>query len=110
MMLIPTLEWTPGPWRLAADFAQSGIIESKTADIAIVTGYDATGHETEANDRLIAAAPDMIDFLIEFFTVANRMGMARRLTGGMECVWVQIPTELFVKGQTLLKVQRAKDD
>jgi hypothetical protein len=104
-MRVPTVEWTPGPWRLAADFAHSGIIESDSGEIAVVTGYDSTGHETEANARLLAAAPALMDFLIELFTVGKCTGRSGEVSEGAESVWVEIPRALFVKGQRLVRAQ-----
>src|SRR5271165_5079056 len=62
----PTAEHTPGPWRwwrvLAVEGVAGGIVIADCGPSR--SGY--CDSETEANARLIAAAPDMLEALKEF--------------------------------------------
>jgi len=59
---------TPGPWYHATDFGQVGWIETKDGIViaqAQAPVSDSIRSKPNANARLIAAAPDMIDVLKE---------------------------------------------
>ena len=58
-------EFTPGPWGFGPTFA----VETKSGIIIAVSVGGATKAERNANARLIAAAPDMYDFIKEFAEV-----------------------------------------
>ena len=56
---------TPGPWELDTTFGRQGLIQPVGRDypVAAVTGYYTNAGQTEANARLIAAAPEMLEAL-----------------------------------------------
>lgn len=56
---------TPGPWRLCGAFGMQGLVEPSAGGnpVASVTGYYHHAGQTEANARLIAAAPDLLEAL-----------------------------------------------
>jgi hypothetical protein len=51
---------TPGPWAVVDDYGMAFEIESRTSGVARVSTADV---RAEANARLIAAAPDMLEAL-----------------------------------------------
>ena len=58
--------YTPGPWKVGPEFAYE--IQTSNGKHEIATAYWPDTHideEIEANARLIAAAPEMLDMLIE---------------------------------------------
>lgn len=56
---------TPGPWRLCTKFCQQGLIAPVDGvyPVAAVTGYYGHANQTEANARLIAAAPELLQVI-----------------------------------------------
>lgn len=55
---------TPGPWFMSTTFGQQGLIGPKDySPVASVTGYYTLHGQTEANARLIAAAPELLNIL-----------------------------------------------
>ncbi len=63
------MEHTPGPWNWHAPLPSQGIkhfmVHEKVGDIAEVYNWDHT-KASEANARLIAAAPDLLAALQEY--------------------------------------------
>lgn len=59
---------TPGPWSVSFHGADNcWIVDSeKDSAIAKVTKYRADGDLQRANFNLIAAAPELLDFIIEY--------------------------------------------
>ena len=51
---------TPGPWSVAEDFCENGLIESLFGNVAVVHGFGNPDDETRPNANLIAAAPDLL--------------------------------------------------
>jgi hypothetical protein len=58
-------KYTPGPWELRNEFGMQGLIYPRQAanPVASVTGYYTLTRQTEANARLIAAAPELLEAL-----------------------------------------------
>jgi len=58
---------TPGPWEAFATPVGVGVISRRRADVAHCGGFDTDRprEEEEANARLIASAPDLLEALIE---------------------------------------------
>ena len=54
-------EYTPGPWRVGIDRESVGEVNPPEAKIAMTR--EGTTPEREANARLIAAAPDLLEAL-----------------------------------------------
>ena len=62
---------TPGPWRAQINHCNHAVISTDGFDIALLRASDC---DSEANARLIAAAPDLLNLL----TAADRL---EELTG-----------------------------
>lgn len=60
--------WTPGPWHIRHNGAHDGdrTVTGHHCDIAVFNGGPNDDHQTFANARLVAAAPDMADMLAWF--------------------------------------------
>lgn len=63
--------FTPGPWRTGGD-EWTGRVFSNTGEVA--KAYGGSGHEQQANARLIAAAPSLLAALREARELLDRIG------------------------------------
>jgi hypothetical protein len=66
---------TPGPWRHEGTF-DSVVRGADNSYVAVSSGYQKGGWVslTQANARLIAAAPEMLEALIEAYKINNHWG------------------------------------
>lgn len=62
-----TTKHTPGPWRVHGE-----LINSDSREIAVIENYSSK--RDGANARLIAAAPELLEALIEATEVLRRFG------------------------------------
>ena len=69
-----TTQHTPGPWRIAPDM--HGICNSPVAGVIDATGCAIAncGSSGNANARLIAAAPDLLQFARDFLAMWTAAG------------------------------------
>jgi len=70
-------EFTPGPWRVDPDYCHdiqtaNGALEiASVAETALTDGEKPGYYARTANARLIAAAPDLYEALVEAFNVIS---------------------------------------
>lgn len=65
---------TPGPWKIDARNLFALIIEDSTKGLAMVAGRSVD--ERIANAALIAAAPDMLAFIVRLTEIVGDSGLA----------------------------------
>jgi len=70
-MTMTTTKHTPGPWSASPSPTSDGLYHVYKADGNFLTLEDA---EHEANARLIAAAPDLLEALESLYHTANSIG------------------------------------
>ncbi len=65
------MKYTSGPWRIHWNAKDSAEIHALKYEIALLNGY-VSEEELEANARLIAAAPDLLEALENIVEVTDR--------------------------------------
>ena len=68
---------TPGPWEYAngiiQECQQNGNIAKVKRTLASINTFGISGEEVEANAKLIAAAPELLDALINFHEMYEKL-------------------------------------
>jgi hypothetical protein len=101
---------TPGPWKAGRNSAywevcterhrlEKGIPYS-VADVCASDPNNPDGGLQEANARLIAAAPDLLEALIHMVSVAERDGWQTATTGRQLFLWDAKVAIAKAKGET----------
>jgi len=68
-------EHTPGPWH--ADISENGSFTITTPEGSVISSRNSWGHraaESNANARLISAAPDLLESLKNLISLDERCG------------------------------------
>ena len=66
---------TPGPWTIDGEFIYGGNI--RIADTSLCDGDEAPDYQLDANNRLIAAAPDLLEALRFALTILDAVADGR---------------------------------
>lgn len=76
-MSAPKAEHTPGPWKVQIlwQFGMVSVVQSPAAPVAFTGVEHRSADENEANARLIAAAPELLDLCLGMRDLIDRCGV-----------------------------------
>ena len=79
---------TPGPWNLKKDLSRFRIVTDTPFSIAIIENKYRFQEINEANARLIAAAPDLLEGIIELLDAIKRCEDREQIPSYENCLQI----------------------